>query len=280
MSDDFLKAMQAIEDLVKAQIEKDKEKPSRFQAIKYLWKTDDPDWLEQRENEWRMLVEDGYCADLSVKETKQWQDFYISGGEPADGKDAFTDSISGFFMMPFTTVDEVQAAYNIDRHPHSRQRILCGYMSYACQWGQRMPWLRERIKLFIDGVFGQEYKVIEAKDSRGDSQVISPDPTSFSTYFPIQVMKYFKRGQAYDDAVDRIPYLLSVLPHAVNPELRKQMWHRRKKRMELDMMFEEAERVLADEAEQRPLAKQLAKDLLELKDEIWTLWKLNEHLDQ
>lgn len=280
MPDDLDKMVNMLEDVLKNLELPETESEKREKALKHLWKTDDPEWVEQRENEWRMLVEDNICDGYTAKKIKALQALYVHAEEPPSGQRLSPDTTLRFFMTPFTTVEEAQEVYAlVTTHPTDKHGILTSFMGLACRYGQRMPWLRERILLFIEGVRGKEYKLMEMPYGKG-TEVISPEPTSFCVGYPLQTIKYFTRGAAYDSAVDDIPYLISALPHADDANMRRQMFKRRGGEMKLEIMFDEASRVLDEKDEGRPLAKQLANDLLEQRDEIFRLWKLHEHLDQ
>jgi hypothetical protein len=236
----------------------------RYESLRHLWKTDEPDWLAQRKAEWRLLVEDGFCDGCDAKTLKAWQAFYLSGEEPPVG--AVFSSVSRVIMTPFTTPEEAKALVELITHPEDRSRVLSGYMEMACSRAQRMSWLRERIGWFIDGVLGRSYQRFEMEQGRR-IHVVSPEPTSFCWSFTANAIKLFSGELHYSFTVDTVPFFLSVLPLADNPKIRK--------RVKLAKMLEEAARVL-EEDQPQGYALELARQLKQHEDEILRSWKLHE----
>ena len=118
-----------LDDVFKNLEHSENDQDKRYQSISHLWKTDDPEWVEQRENEWRLLLEDGICDGCRAKTKKAWQAFYIYGEEPPI--DTSMSQRERYFMTPFTTVDEAQEVYSLithptDRHGHSHRSEYTG----------------------------------------------------------------------------------------------------------------------------------------------------------
>ena len=179
--------------------------------------------------------------------------------------------ITRFILTPFLTPEVTSGLYTLVSHPNDISFLLAGFMEEACSRAEGMPWLRDRIVNFREGVLGDTYQVIKSSSGRRE-KVVSPDPTSYCDSFTKYALKLLRMEQSYNFSVDAVPYFISALPYADSPKFRKFI--------KLQEMMDEVDKIMQAANEYPELVQELAKQLKEREEEIWENWKSLEHLDQ
>jgi len=153
---------------------------SGLDKFKYLWKADDKDWLQARKAEWEQLRKTGY-AECDAQEIKLYSHFYVYGEQKA-----YMDTITRFILTPFTTAVEASELFELITSPGEKTNVLGSFMRMVSSKAQNMPWLRDKTCCFIDGVLGDEYKLIKVMNGRRE-ETISPVPGFFAYVYAIDV---------------------------------------------------------------------------------------------
>lgn len=246
------------------------EKRSPYEIMRHLWKVDDREWVVERKEQWRLLSKT-VCKSCTTKRLKAHGKFFLTGEEPPDNIDGIYDTVTAFVLTPFTNAAEASELYQLITHPQAKNQILSGFMSRILRIAPDMPWLRAHVLNFIEGILGDEYRLIKINTARHE-HIISPDPTAFCEGFTGAALKLLRNEQSYNYSVDTVSYFVSALPYADDVKFRKYI--------KLQEMLYEADKVMQKPGVHSDLAQDLARELKEREDEIWKNWKTLEHLDQ
>ncbi|WP_444933478.1 hypothetical protein [Microbulbifer sp. JTAC008] len=154
--------------------QKDCEVYGQFQ---YLWKTDDPQWIEKRKENWRRYVEVTGGSPLN----KYLGEFYVFGKEPVsflEDEDTGEREIIKFEFkhrisyMPFEAVDQVQKFWSeavTKRYAREQQHGAARYVS-GCLDG--FPERDKMVKIVAEALFNKDYFML--KNSQQRAITVSP----------------------------------------------------------------------------------------------------------
>lgn len=246
-----------------------------FVPFRTLWKTDDPQWMAQRKEEWRQLAATVY-KDASAKERKWVGRFFLTGEEvgPRETGMAISPRLR-IFYTPFETADQVRELYHSFERPSIRKEFNSSlFFAIFCEFCAEMPWYQTKVVAMIDGFFGREYRLIQEPFKQGGDRMItvSPDPASFCSAYTSSALKLLKGDRECGHLLDLFDYFLSALPFAEEQSYRVNTY--------IDEMFTETEAVLAEQTGRSETAQQLAQRLQQHETEIREKWAIHEHAEQ
>lgn len=73
-----------------------------------------------------------------------------------------------------------------------------------------MPWLRQHIQYYINGILGDTYKVIQEQDG-SSMRTISPDPEFWCSQYIAIAREVLNNERQYHGVIDCTEYFLSAL---------------------------------------------------------------------
>jgi hypothetical protein len=238
----------------------------RVAPFRHLWKTDDKAWMKQRREDWK-LIEAGYYQGETKKSIAQNKKFFVAGE-----KDAYIPWTALYFSVPITSPDEArQLFYSELFGPTERNDVATRYLRIASDMGQGIPWLRQHLQYFVDGVLGHEYRYLEETIPNGLKKMVSPEPSFWCGGCMSWMVKLLSGTIEYHGCMEAVDYFVSVLAHADDPKFRY--------RKDFDELMRLIDEVAADGSAPE-LARELAGKLQARKQEISDNWALHAHLDK
>lgn len=243
-----------------------------FQKFRDLWQVNDKEWMKHRKEEWSKLRKTAY-KDESAKTIKYDGLFFLTGEEvPID---IFATHISyyiRFMYTPYTSAHEQKELFDTISQANEKARVITSIFSYSHISGQNMPWLREKIQWFLNGIIGPTYHKIEEPYGRGDMYTISPNPNVFCVSYCARAMNLLKGKLSYNYTVDFVDYFISALSNADNSDDRKNI--------RLDLLWTTVNNALAEPNEHSALAVELATNLKQKEQDINDNFAIHAYLDK
>lgn len=235
-----------------------------LQKFHYLWKLDDKDWVKERKEQWRYLAENNF-SESSAKSLKKYARYFVKGE-----KDEYMGESIEFLFTPYDSANCARDVFYSELFtPYDRSRIFGNFIGSASKNGQGLPWLRQHVVWFVDGVMGKKYEVLKEQDGQ-DFRVLSYDPTSLCSSYCIKALMVLEGELEYHGVVDYLEYFISALPHAVDVSYRKYI--------SIDDFVSTAQ-VVVESDSASPMVLDYAKRIVSLKKEILEGWNLNSNLD-
>ncbi len=228
--------------------------------FRHLWRVDDKEWLAERKEQWLELEEKS--EDETKKHKKSLERYFVYGE-----KLEYISEPLVYLFTPYDSPETAKTLFESDlfRHHQERANLLMRYINSASKWGEGMPWLRQHIQNYVEGVLGKEYRVIE-QDSGRRPQAISPEPTFWCKQFIHNSVKILQGKKQYHGCVECVDYFVSALAHAANPKTRQ--------RCKLTEMMQQVDEVLA-QSDASLLAREFAENLKAHEQQIMSNWALS-----
>jgi hypothetical protein len=236
-----------------------------LQRFHYLWKLDNKDWVKERKEQWKYLAENNFL-ESSAKSLKKNAQYFVKGE-----RDEYIGETIQFLFTPYDSSECARSIfYSSLFTPYDRSQIFSGFINDSSKYGKGLPWLRQHIIWFVDGVMGKNYEIIKEQDGQ-DYRILSAPPTSICGSYCVKALQVLEGELEYHGVVDYLEYFTSALPDAVDVSFRKHIL--------IDKLISVAESVVKS-GSASPLAIDYAKRIVTLKKEILEGWSLNSHLDQ
>lgn len=127
---------------------------SPFKRFKKLWKADDPEWVKERKEQWRLLKKD---LQFTASQQKTFSHFFVYGeAMPAvdSGVTLNSAGLSGcdrLFMTPYSTAEEVSDLFH-EFSQGQQLQVLIAFLRKARNISP-LPERHEKVRLFIEGVY-------------------------------------------------------------------------------------------------------------------------------
>lgn len=173
-----------------------------------LWKTDDKEWMKQRRLEWKIL-EESVFMEASKREIADNKRFFLKG----EKKKGYLGSWSLYLFTPFTDANQAKIAFFSALYgPHERERILSQFLHAGMLWGCEMPWIRQSMKAFSEGVLGKEFRNPHCIDFDG-KKVRPGGPEAFCLYTVKHASRVMKGQLPYHGYLECFDYFLSAMKH-------------------------------------------------------------------
>ena len=192
-----------------------KDRKSSLDALSYLWKVDDPEWVEQRELDWKALRE-LLKKDGCKKDELALLEGYFKSGEAKD----YIPTITLFFYAPYKTKDDLKLLLGSALFPASeRKKILRDYLFALYQY-RNLSWYDSHKECFAKTFYAGKYEKII--DYNGKFEVeISPEPSYWTNFYVNQSVKALNENTIYAPCFDCVIYFKSILPYAKKQKFRK-----------------------------------------------------------
>lgn len=237
-----------------------------LEKIRYLWKLDDKEWMRERKEQWRFLVE-GNLNDFSAKEKKQLKDLFVNAK-----KDRYISGPVAYLFTPYCSPETASEAFWSDLLGSQTERMmtLSSYLGTATEYGQGLPWLRQHLRDFVEGVLGHQHRMIEAEIGGGDKKDISPEPTKWCFSFTKNVTDLLTGVNDYHGCVEAVDYFVSALRYAT-----KEMY---RELIDLEGFLSLVDKSI-EESSASDLALKTARKVKAESQRIRENWAMNAHLD-
>lgn len=235
----------------------------RLAPFKHLWRVDDELWMEQRNKDWLILEEDVY-KNLPKIEIETYKKYFLFGI-----RCEYIPENTIFLLTPIVSSKDAYEFFMSENFSaQTRQDVMSRFfrLSYLAQ---RLPWYRDHVKYFCEGVLGHKYQELEMFEGTR-MEIYSPSPTHWCKDFCSFGIKVLQGEIPYYGAVDSVDYFVSALAHADKQKFRK--W------IKLKELLEVVDDVLSKESTSE-IAKEFAQNLKEKEEQIKSNWALNAHLD-
>ena len=176
-----------------------------------LWKTEDKDWLKQRRSEWELLAVDAF-GEASKRDLALFKKFYLRGV-----KEKYIPAYTVYFLSPFVTPEEARFVFYSNLFGSSeRERILKSYIFSVMPMAHSMPWRKDCVRSFCQGVLGKEYNVIHSIDMSG-VELRAPDAGFFCQRYCSYSIRLMRDRSGYHGCLECFDYFLSALRCGFTP---------------------------------------------------------------
>ncbi|WP_416398396.1 hypothetical protein [Allohahella sp. A8] len=185
-------------------------KRDKLEKIRYLWKLDDPEWMRQRKADWKYIAANN-LAGVSAKEKADWKRYFVLGE-----KEHYIGYLSAYFLTPFSSPESAHEVFWSDiLDSTGRAMVETGYLDWAAEKGQGLPWLRSHLQSFVEGVLGQGYPLIR-KDTPSSQ---SHHATLISRWFISRTKDLMSGELEYCAVAEAVDYHVSAFTFADPAEL-------------------------------------------------------------
>lgn len=175
-----------------------------------------------------------------------------------------------FFFTPVQSKEQASDLfYSYFSHSTDKERILQSYISVASiDYSELLPWVKDHIKYFIDGVLGDDCKAF----SHANNCDFSSNLPYWAYSYYVSVKRIFKKidDVKYHGNIDCFDFFLSTLTFCSNANHRN--------RVKFDVLYELVDEVLSDDSSSE-LQIAFATKFKDHKQQILEDWALNSHLD-
>jgi|AntRauTorcE11898_2_1112593.scaffolds.fasta_scaffold32034_2 hypothetical protein len=172
-----------------------------------LWKTDDKEWMKQRRHEWK-IMEDSAFSEASKREIADNKRFFLKGE-----KKGYLGDWSLYLFTPFINADEAKLAFFSSIFgKDGRERILSDFTNAGTMWGIDMPWIRQSMKAFSEGVLGDVYQEPHCVDFEG-KRICPSEPEWFCMLAVTNVIEVINGEKVYHGFLECFDYFFSAMKH-------------------------------------------------------------------
>ncbi len=229
--------------------------------LAYLWKLDDPAWVEQRERDWQLILDVGVSKFPKI-EIKELESYFKYGK-----KEEYIPVTSFFFLTPYSSIESVrQLFYSSLLDEESRRSILQSYI-YIYAEREICPWYEAHMSYAIAGLLGGAYQVIKEQTTPRRRLLISPSPTVWCNDFVLYAINSLTENAEWKPIYDCVNYFVTALPYATNESQRKYIEY-----LDLMKLVEES----LEEASLTGRALDFAKELKSREADIKEAWGIGE----
>ena len=191
-----------------------------LESIKHLWKTDDPEWVQQRKDEWKVLRSTIY-SDESREDQKECAKYYVFGERN------FRVYIPGsniYELTPHATPEEAKEVFYCGLIDYMNKKRILSFGNalglYSTLVG--IPWAKVYGKNILRGILGSSYRKIEVSDRNSKVvRIVSPDPTRGVLQYLHSASRFLESEREYDPVIDYYEYFLSLFSYADDLEARQ-----------------------------------------------------------
>ncbi len=238
-------------------------KTAQLEPFKHFWQLDNPAWIAQREQEWKLLAHAFTEKGMARAERQSVKAFYLLGELTSIHYSPFS-----FLLTPFSTPEEARDFYYSKFYSvKGRGEIHRGFLATREAHFTQLPWFRDKMKAYVAGVLGQTYQ--QKFDPFYPNRVITSNPGAWSQrYFTF--INWVLTGRGYVGILDALPYFISCLANNTEAEYRDTI--------DIDQLFITAAQALKQPAD--PYALEMATKLFENEQALRDAWALNAHLDK
>ncbi|WP_415893765.1 hypothetical protein ACMXYN_05000 [Neptuniibacter sp. PT8_73] len=183
---------------------------NKLKGFEYLWKIEDPAWLDERTAEWKGI--ERYYKEgnrISRKELKDYKGIFLKG-ELYN----YIPPVVLWALVPILTpADAEKLMYSKLFNDVDRGGLLSGSIFSLCDF-YPAPWLNKTFDCFCEGVLGKEYRNIDVVGINGDPLVVDQSPSFLVKTFFFRLSLYFDGKLDLDilqGGIFMLDYVLSAL---------------------------------------------------------------------
>lgn len=229
--------------------------------LRYLWKLDDPAWVEKRSSDWD-LIKKHVFPDTPKKERKVYEEYFKSGV-----RREYIGGLTTMMLTPYTSESEFKKVLTSRLIGNDdRKRIYTSYIYMMTEY-RVCDWYQEHMRIARETLLGDQYKIVKEEGYPGDYRVISPRPSYWVSKFIMKSIKNIKGNVSYSPIYHCLNYFISILEHAIDD--------RNENLEDLERLFSLVEKKL-DSEELSGAAQAFAKEITEKKALILEAWEIGE----
>jgi hypothetical protein len=229
----------------------------KLEDFSYLWKTEDTDWLHQREADWLTFVKPVF-KDHPKEDQKLLEEYFKYGK-----KDKFYPVTGWFFLTPYDSKESLRKLMNSSLLGAScRGDIIQYYPLKSFFRFSHCPWYRQHMELFISAYYTGGYTIV--KEQRVN---ISPPPTWWCMLYVADSIDAVNEGVSWRPFYNCVDYFVSILPFAYGLTQR------------VRIRLNELMQLVDDKLDQGGLEGELLSFVQALKareHDIWQAWDIGE----
>ncbi|WP_299948697.1 hypothetical protein [uncultured Microbulbifer sp.] len=226
-----------------------------------LWKTENPEWLSQRQGEWRELSRTAF-DDYPKDEKKIIEQYFVHG----DLKGVVNASTT-LTLAPYIDHVSLLSVFNSALLDANDRRALSTNFLFGGDKYSQLPWFQSHMNLFAENILGKEYRIILERTSVRRVKEISPEATYWCRYFCSSSNLAIQEKRGWQPFYQCIPYFLSSLPYALKESDRK--------RIKLERLWNSIDECEGKENVPHELNKFIV-DLKANKADIMQAWEMGE----
>lgn len=229
--------------------------------LAYLWKCDDPEWMNQRETDWQELVVTAF--DDYPKSEKKALERYFKYGE----KSGYIPVGDFFLLTPYDSKESLLQLFNSSLLTDNDRSSMFSAFIFRDPRFERCHWFEHHARLIVEVILGDKYFEVFEQSTPSHSKVISSEPTLWCNKFVRFAIKSIQTQVEWKPFYQCISYFISALPYAVD--------ERDRKGIKLPKLLQ----LVTESLEEGELSGRLLTFAQELKDreqEILQAWEIGE----
>lgn len=231
-----------------------------LEGIKHLWKLDDPEWVEKRDQDWK-LIQENVFADIPKKERKIYESYFKYGR-----KEEFFGGVTTVILTPYENAEEFELVYRSQLLDAVDRNSVFSHCIYIYEKYKELDWYETHVKIMMDSLLKDTYVIVEEITSPRHKKIISPHASSWVNSFISRTMKSFK-GNRWVPAYECMDYFISILPYAL--EDRDRIWKK------LQKLFGQVSSGI-ENGEFTGRTRCFAEDINRRRSEILEAWEIGE----
>jgi hypothetical protein len=184
-----------------------------WDAVSNWWQLDDPDWVKQRNQDWRVISKNLKRMTWSAKQIKMMKHYFMTGEDLEDAR--YFGLTDRFLCAPYESAEQAKQLYHLYTNVHfDQEKLIRRHQRLIGELYDGLPTVREKVRNFQTGVIGDKYQPVTA---------IKREKEVTLTYPPAQIVKKWsdnakywlesRNSGAYGIYTDQMQYLFSVLEH-------------------------------------------------------------------
>jgi hypothetical protein len=232
-----------------------------LESIQHLWKLDDPEWVEKRDQDWK-LIQENVFSDTPKKERKIYESYFKYGR-----KEEFFGGVTTIILTPYENVEKFELIYRSQLLDAGDRNSVFSRCIYIYEEYKELDWYEAHAKIMMDSLLKDTYVIVEEVTSPRHKQNLSPEPSSWVSNFVFKTFKAIRSNVEWIPAYECINYFISILPYADYEKFRKKM------------KFHDLLEVIDEGVENGSFtgrAKLFAEDMSSKKNKILEAWEIGE----
>lgn len=232
-----------------------------LEGIKHLWNLDDPEWVERREEDWK-LIRDSDFEDIPKKERKIYENYFKYGK-----KEGFLGGVTTVILTPYENAEEFELIYRSQLLDAVDRNSVFSRCIYIYEKYKELDWYEAHAKVMMGSLLKDTYVIVEEVTSPRHKKNLSPEPSSWVSNFVFKTFKAIRSNVEWIPAYECINYFISILPYADYEKFRKKM------------KFHDLLEVIDEGVENGSFtgrAKLFAEEMNSKKKEVLEAWEIGE----
>jgi len=232
-----------------------------LEGIKHLWKLDDPEWVEKREQDW-LLIRDSDFEDTPKKERKLYENYFKYGQ-----KEGFLGGVTTVILTPYENVEEFDLVYRSQLLGSVDRNDVFTLCIYIYRKYESLDWYKSHVKIMMSTLLKSSYEIVQEQTNRTHIKDLSPEPSFWSGIYINRTSKALKTNDDWNPVYECLDYFISILAFVL--EDRDRIFNK------LQKLLDQVSKGL-DSDSLSGEAKLFAEDVSRRKPEILEAWEIGE----